>query len=335
MLQVTNVIRSGFLIIKERFPPLPLLALDACISRLPEGHPKLTFLRQEAAKYQKGFNGERKLDYYLRSLDNDFSILNDITLSVNGIQFQIDSLIVTSVAIYIIEVKSLDGIVRFDTGLKQLTQSNGEILIGRKYPITQVENIAFLLMRWLQQKKLNGLSIYYFIAIADHHTVIQVTGEEKLVTKVVTYADEIPMRVMKTNEKLKQLKAENRALRNRVVQTMMQNREELNIEMLSKAGIDKNDIIPGVHCENCNKLGMIRKRYKWYCSNCRYHSYTAHKKALLDYALIFDREITNQSCQQFLQISRQTAYTILKITNGVELAPNKRKWLLDVERLRS
>src|SRR5699024_7525938 len=129
---------------KERLPPLALLTLDACISRLRDGHPKLSLLRENAAKYQKGFNGERKLDYHLRSLDQTFSILSDVTLSVFGKQFQMDSFIVTSNAIYIIEVKSLDGTITFHTGLKQLTQDNGEKLVGRKYPITQSENNLFL-----------------------------------------------------------------------------------------------------------------------------------------------------------------------------------------------
>lgn len=319
--------------IKERFPPLALLTADACISRLPKGHPKLNLLRQKAARLQKGYNGERKLDYYLKSLDKDFSILNDVTLSIFDKQFQMDSLIITATAIYIIEVKSLDGTVTFHTGLKQLTQSTGEKLVGMKYPITQAESISFHLLRWLEHKKLGGLPIYYFIAIAEQSTIIQVDGTEDLIAKVVSYADEIPNRLMKTNNKLLESRVENNSLRNKIVQSVLQNCEELRIDIIEKLGLDINDILPGVHCPSCNRLGMLRLRYRWQCPACKIFSRSAHKKALKDFALIFGKEITNRQCQEFLGSKPSGSHSILKGTKGIKLSSNKRKWLLEVREL--
>lgn len=322
------------LIIKERFPPLALLTLDACISRLREGHPKLKILRQNAASYQKGFNGERKLDYHLKILDNSFVILSDVTLSIYEKQFQMDSLVITSNALFIIEVKSLEGTITFHTSLKQLTQDNGQKLIGRKHPITQAENISFHFMRWLQFQKLDGLPIYYFVAIADQSTIIHVNGDEDAIRKVVSHVDEIPIRLVKMNEKLIKTMPENHQLKNRIIQTVLKNCEELQIDILSRFDIHENDILPGVHCPSCKKLKMIRTRFNWHCSYCKVHSRTAHRKALLDFALIDGTKITNKQCQYFLHTNRSTAYSILKNTEGVTLIPKKKKWVLEVDKLR-
>lgn len=319
--------------VKDRFPPIGLQTVDACISRLPHGHPKLNVLRQNAARLQKGYNGERKLDYYLKSLDRYFSILSDVTLSIYDKQFQMDSLIVTATAIYIIEVKSLDGTVTFHTGLKQLTQSTGEKLVGMKYPITQAESTLFHLLRWLQNQNLSGLPIYYFITIAERSTIIHVNGDENSIVKAVSYADEIPDRLMNMSSKLAESKVENNPLKNKIVQTVLQNCEELKIETLEKVGLNINDILPGVHCPACNKLGMSRSRYGWYCPFCKNFSRSAHIKALRDFALIFGYEITNRQCREFLGIKRSTSNSILKGTKGITWNPDKRKWLLKIREL--
>src|SRR5690625_728302 len=102
------------MIIRQRKKPLSLQKLDALISRLPENHPKLPMLRKQAAIEQKGFNGERKLDYHLETLSDDYSVLNNVCFSLYGKKTQIDSLIITEQAIFIIEVKSYEGIITFD-----------------------------------------------------------------------------------------------------------------------------------------------------------------------------------------------------------------------------
>lgn len=324
----------SFLFMKERHPPLTLLTLDVCISRLKEGHPLLGTLRSNAAKYQRGYNGERKLDHHLKSLDRTFNILSDVTLSVFGRQFQIDSLIVTAHAIYIIEVKNLRGTVTFHTGLKQLIQDDGEILIGRKHPIVQVENITFLFSRWLQLNKLDGLPIYYYVAIADPATIVQVNGDEQSIAKTVSYAEEIPIKLVKMNARFEQANPANHPLKNKIIQTVLEKSEELQIDILEKLSVNKHDILPGVHCPECGKLGMLRRRYIWYYPQCHAKSRTAHKKALLDFALIYKKEITNSECQQFLKVGNKTAYSILKNVEGVSVHASKKKWLLDIDILR-
>lgn len=321
------------MIIKHRKPPIPLQTIDAIIARLPEGHSQLEELRYQAAIYQKGYNGERKLDYHIRSLPDSFSILNDVTLTVFDNQFQIDSLLITAHAIYIIEVKSLEGIVTFDPTLKQLTQNNGQKVEGRKYPITQVENIQFHLLRWLQLHNLDGLPIYYFIAFSEQSTIVKVTGEEEAIRKVVSHVDEIPIRLMKLDGKLAQKKSGDNQRKNQIVHTVLRHCEDFTKNIISHHQINKRDILPGVHCPNCNTLGMVRLRYKWQCEKCGNFSLDTHLNALHDWTLIYGNKITNKQCRYFLKVKRTTAYSLLK---GAEFKYCKKEdiWLIDPDKLK-
>lgn len=314
--------------IRNRKKPLPLRKKDAVINRLPTGHPKLPLLRKKAAQAQKGYNGERKLDYHLKSLPDAFVILNDVTLDVFGKKFQIDSLIITPHSIYITEVKSVDGTITFNTNLKQFIQNNGEKLEGYRYPITQVENIQFNLLRWLQNRKLDGLPIYYFIAFSEQSTICNVIGNEDAIRKVVSYVDEIPLRIMKMDDQLKQARSGNKQLKNRIIQAIMNECEDFDFDVFRKYGIDKSEILPGVRCPECGVLGMKRLRHKWRCEKCGACSRNAHLAALSDYALLTHHEIRNKQCRKFLMVNnRGTAHTILK-RSGITLMKGTKTWRL-------
>ncbi|MEI3611370.1 nuclease-related domain-containing protein [Pseudogracilibacillus sp. SO30301A] len=292
--------KEWIIFIRDRKKPIPLQKLDASIPRLAVNADKLSYLRMEAAKMQKGYNGERKLDYHLRSLPDTFAVLNDVTLTIFGKKFQIDSLIISAYAIYTPEVKSFEGTVTFNTLLRQFIQNSGKKLQGYKYPISQVETIHFHLLRWLQQRGLAGLPIYHFIAFSEQSTIINVQGDERALSNVVSYVDEIPVRVMKKDAEVAKESASNNNLKNRVISTIMRECEEFDYDIFERFGFSLSDIQPGVHCPECGKLGMVRSHGKWHCLGCGAYSKDAHKKALYDYSLLFSPKITNEECRKFL-----------------------------------
>ncbi|MEI3614668.1 nuclease-related domain-containing protein [Pseudogracilibacillus sp. SO30301A] len=318
---------------RERKKPIPLQKKDAAIPRLPQSDRRLPALRYSAARDQKGFNGERKLDYHLRGLPDKFSVLNDVALKVFERQFQIDSVITSPHAIYMNEVKSYEGTVTFDTNLKQLIQENGEKIDGRKYPITQVENNQFLLLRWLQMRHLGGLPIYYFISFSEHSTIIKVLGDEKAIKKAVSYVDEVPLRIMQMDEQLARNRPRNIQFQNRINNEILRNCHDFDSDVLHEFGIKKDEILPGVQCPTCKTLGMERLRYNWQCKKCGTFSKDAHLNALCDRALLIDREITNKQCRDFLIVNRSAANTLLKGAGLIKKSGTKR-WILDLDKLR-
>ncbi len=318
------------MIIRYRNRPLPLQMLDALIPRLPSNHPQLKDLRIDAAKLQKGYNGERKLDYHIEGLSDDFTIMADVCFSLHNKQTQIDSLIVSDHAIFIVEVKSFTGIITFDTTLRQCYRDIEGDIERYKYPITQVQTVQANLLRFLQIAKQSGLPIYYFVAFSERSTYIKVKGEENSLKNIVTYVEDIPHQVRRLNEELasKHPIEKSSHSRNKVVQHIMRNCEDFMIDIMKKYQIHPSEILSGVQCPQCNFLGMKRKTGNWYCPSCSATCNNAHEKALQDFKILFNETLTNPQCRQFLQLnSRHTTKYILQQSQNIKQA-TRYKWTI-------
>src|SRR5699024_12560576 len=112
-------------IIKQRNIPYTLRVLNALVPRISNTHSMYEPLKIQAAKAQKGLNGERKLDYHLRMLPStNYSVLNDISFELRDITFQINTCIVSKNAIYINDTKNIEGEADFSTKMKNQTQKH-------------------------------------------------------------------------------------------------------------------------------------------------------------------------------------------------------------------
>ena len=127
------------MLIKKRNKPLPLQKLDALISRLHPNHPNLENIKKDAAIRYKGYIGEQKVDYHLERLTLPNTIAHDIYIKTEQQNFQIDTLILTQRAIYIIEIKNYTGTITFDTNLQQFIRKHDTKEEGFHDPITQAE----------------------------------------------------------------------------------------------------------------------------------------------------------------------------------------------------
>lgn len=312
---------------RGRSKPVALEKTEALLSRLKSNHPKWPEIRLKMKDYQKGFDGERKLDYYLQSLPRQFAILNDITLAMFGKQFQIDSLLISAHAIFIIEAKNIDGPVTFDTVHHQFTKEDGKTLRGYKHPIVQVETIHHHLENWLQARNLAGLPIFHFIAFAERSTIFHVTGDEEAIRKVVSYADAIPLLVMKHEEYVAANHSGNNRLKNKIIQAIMREAEEFDYDALQKFGIAKEEILPGVHCPKCRTLGMQCRHGKGCCLKCGAHSKHAYVRSLYEYTLLVDEKITNKACRNFLQLTSRHVALYKIQQSGLFVKKDAKTWV--------
>lgn len=307
------------MIIKRRSESLMTIKLDAIISRLPVHHEKLAALKKDAALYAIGYRGERRIDYFLASLPDEYAVLNDVTLKHKNQTIQIDSLVITDAAIFIIEVKNFSSTLTFNTTLRQLTQDDGQQTRGLQYPITQVENTHMNLMYWLQARNLTGLPIHHFVVIAFSNTIFHVVGNEAEIAQLVTYADNTPSKITQLNNQLQNANNANKQLKNRIISTIMNELQDFDIDFFQKYGLTPADILPGVHCPSCAILGIKRIHGKWLCQHCQKTSVHAHIKAIDDYILLINNDITNRELRRFLLLkSRQTAYRLMKKYNALQ-----------------
>lgn len=288
------------MIIKRRTKPLPLQKLEVVIPRLSQAHPKIEDIQYDLNKCYKGYIGEKKVDYHLEQLPQHYTILHDVYLKPPQLNsFQIDSLICTHHAIYIIESKNFSDKIIFNTIHNQFTRISNGIEKGYRSPITQAESTRLKLINWLQAHNIHDIPVYYFIAIADPCTIIDVIGDNEAVAKVVGHAEDIPHKItqheelMKTNEQTKWNGPD-------IGEMILRECKAYDYDVLERNGVKKSDIQAGIICPKCQALGMIRVYGKWTCQSCHHKSKHAHLSAIADYFILGHKWITNSECKNLL-----------------------------------
>ena len=115
------------------------------------------------------------------------------------------------------------------------------------------------------------------------------------------------MRIVQTNCYLQENNLPNKQLKNRVTHFLLKECIDVNSEFDFPIKYKLNELRPGVSCPNCKRLRMKRVQYKWICSFCGFCSSSAHNKALLEYTLLVDPEISVSACKEFLMVDTSEA----------------------------
>ncbi|MGP4106018.1 NERD domain-containing protein [Virgibacillus sp. L01] len=311
---------------KIRTKPRPLKKLDAAIPRLSPQFPQLSKMKEDAAIQQKGFTGELKVDYYLDYLASDCTILQDVYLRVNGKNVQIDSLVLSQRAIYIVDSKNYNDTITFDTTLKQMTRSDGKVEAGFEYPITQVQNQQFHLQNWLSQNNLTNIPIYYFVAISEPSTIIKVNGDAEALGRVVAHAARIPSMIMEKEQQLAE-QSVNKIQDRKTGKIILNACNVFDMDIIKQFSIKKLDLLPGVICPECGLLGMERVYGGWKCRKCKCKSHDAHLKTLADYFLLIKPYITNKECMRFLGLKSRSVATRIMRKSGLIYQKEHKRWI--------
>lgn len=324
---------------RQRSKPRPLEKLELLVPRVPAHFKCLPDMQQDLAKRASGYIGEKKTDYHLRAIAHKYTILQDVYLKLPyGNSIQIDTLILTPHAIFIIESKNYKRMITFDTILQQLIHDNGDTEKGYRYPITQVESQQLLLENWLHDHQFTNIPIHFFIAIADPSTIIRVEGDKHAIANTVMHAEHIPKKLLEIDSAYAKQQNNSRIPVKRIQDTLSSECQEFDIDILGKYSITPEMILPGVRCPTCEKLRMNRIFGSWYCPKCKTKSHQAHQEALDAYLLLIKPWIKNSECTRFLHVlSRHQTLRILRSSNlkyaakgkywmkeSVHLAENKR-----------
>lgn len=250
------------------------------------------------AKFVAGHNGEKSLEYFYRYLPKKESdIIHNIRILHMEFFFQIDTLILTSKFLILLEIKNYSGELFFDEKYGQLirTSSKGKEIF--EDPIQQVKRQSFHLSQILEQHKIPKIPIETLVVITNPRTFVDSKSALKLLIKS-------PMLLNKYEEFDTKYKKDVLSMKERkkIKRLLVKLNEPYNPDILSYYGINKSELITGVLCPKCNNQ-MIRLNANWDCAACFHTSKTAHIQALRDYALIISTDITNKECKDFLHLS--------------------------------
>jgi transposase-like protein len=315
------------LIIKERSIPLRLLILQALLRRLPLSHEKYQQILEEVGRRSAGYQGEKALDYYYRLLPQQkYMILHDLNLPDGDYNCQIDTFLLTPEFGLIIDVKNMAGKLTFDTDNEQFIQNNNDKEKGYDYPIAQAERHKKYIQELLRAHHFPPIPIVYLVVISNSYASYTVTGKNSYKVKPRICKADVMLNRIEQVEKMFTEPILNKKVLRKLGRLLLKMNTPPTIQILKKYGIQKSDLLTGVHCPFCKHLHLIRKKQQWYCTSCDSYSKDAHIQALMDYFLLVDLKITNQQFREFVRLNnsnRHLAKRLLSSANLDSIGTNK------------
>lgn len=311
------------MIIKPCSVPLLTLTEEVLLRRLLLNHQKRAEILSNLKKGWSGYRGEQNLSYHLSFLpEKEYFIFHDVRLVTNGMSCQLDVLLLTPFAIFIIESKNLSGQVTYDQNTKRLIRIYQNQEESFPDPVMQAKRQQIVLQHWMDEQKLKSCPIEYLVSIGSSTTLLKTNGSNHIFQKLL-FAEQIPDKIQQLNQSYNK-RILSPYLLQKFCNLLLESHTPLSINILEKCEISPSDILSGVQCPSCNRLPMDRIKNKWYCHRCQHFSHNAHCQAITDYLHIHGT-ITNQQARQFLHLSSTNVCT--RLLENMDLScTGKRKY---------
>ncbi|MEL3972543.1 NERD domain-containing protein [Rossellomorea oryzaecorticis] len=301
---------------KPHLPPIKILKLYALLRRIIPNHPLKKEIETELRKLEAGYKGELSLDYHLSFLpDKPYIILHDIRLSYKTFYFQIDTLILHTNFILILEVKNIAGELFIDTEFNQMIRTKNDITDVFPDPILQAYKQKVELGNWFSSKKLTQIPIEYRVVLTNSNTLIKNSQANPVVVKQLIRSSRLTFEIDKLKDRHKtQMVTEKQLIK--IANQLIKSHVPQDVDVLSLFQLSKSDVLPGVYCKNCEALKMERISGTWKCSRCLAENKGAHIDALIDFSLLVSPTITNREMRHFMNLpSISTATRLLSQLN--------------------
>ncbi|MFD2210018.1 nuclease-related domain-containing protein [Virgibacillus halophilus] len=324
-------------IIKQREYPLALDVLQAMSLRLLASDRRQTAFAEEKGIVQAGFTGEQAIDYYLNFISNkSYRIFHGLRIPwKNDLYFQMDTLIITPYFIPILEVKNLSGKLYFNQLAQQLIRTKNDVEEGFPYPMTQVNRQAQQLEMYLKQSGFPPIPIIPLVIISRPSTIISTDQPNAAFHDKVMHAENFPERLHRLEKQYPRACLTQKHL-DTLSSLLLQAHEPLIPNYRKKLMVEEHELLPGVLCQQCKQLSMVRDFGWWKCIKCQQKSRDAHIRALMDYYLLIKPTISNQQFRSFTKLQSVTVASQLltKLDLPYTGTFRNRLYHLDLGRLR-
>jgi hypothetical protein len=324
------------LVKKEREYPLRLKQDEALLRNLRPDHKKRAEIRRNIRKGKAGFRGEEELDYHLSFLPEDqFLIFNDLRLAYQNRHFQLDTLLLSLQASFLIESKNIYGHLFFDSHTKQLIRTFDGQKDGFPDPLLQVERQKTNFQKWLSQFTIKPIPIYVFVSIGQTSTILETQPGNYHIFKKIFHAEHIPNQILLIMKEHPEPRISPYQLK-KMSDLLLKEHTPEQPSILSTYPIPLSDLLPGVPCPNCSLRPMKRIHGKWQCEQCNHLSRNAHVQVIEDYLLLHG-SINNPQCRSLLGINQiHTVKRMLKSMNVPYTGTDKnRTYYLSMKNLKN
>lgn len=288
------------MIIKTRVEPLELKLLRSLGIRGNLSEKEANYL----TSLEKGFKGEQMYDVWLEKyLVGEWIVINDLLLKYNNNVFQIDSLLVSSKKIYLLNVKNYEGDFYIEDN-KWYSPSGSEI----KDPLLQLSRSETLLRQFLVDLGFNPQIESLLIFINPEFHLYQAPLKLPVIfpTQLSRFMDKLNRSTSKL--KLRDIKFAEKLVSFHIEDNPYPRLPDYNLDKLKK----------GIICASCNSFFNEISKNILVCSNCGFVEEVslAVLRSIEEYQLLFPKgKITVNSIQEWCKIitNKNTIRKILSV----------------------
>lgn len=292
--------------LNERTGPIKINQLIALLRRILKNHPKWPQIEQELNRRKAGLWGEREVDKKLKRLNQDkYLIIRDLRLpNGDGTFFQIDTLVLSTSFILIIEAKNITGALYFDLVNHQFYRINND---GSKEsfadPVSQARLHLQQLRQWLLKYKFPTIFMDFLVAMTNPNSVFHLIQNGHPIAKKICANAGLTWEIDNLEEQYKKELITDKELRKIVKALLKANTPLQPSEILQQYGISISELLTGVHCPDCEYLPLIYQRGKWYCPKCKKSHKDAQFGAVNDHFLLISPKITNVEFRKWVHLN--------------------------------
>ncbi|WP_332647488.1 nuclease-related domain-containing protein [Lysinibacillus sp. 54212] len=271
-----------------------------------------------------GTAGEQRLEEIFNkyTLPFPYKVLFNVNLTSHA-YFQIDCLLVSPKFLLVLESKNISGQLSFDENPDWLirVRENGTVDVFES-PEVQVARNKWLLQEWLIAR---GYDIPVFGAI------VWTTGSLPNMIKSPKstqslFVKSVPTFVLKVWESYERVALHDTELSSLIAMIKHESKRAMYVPfpIAPRWNIRSTELLFGIRCLQCNRIGMTRYHRGWICNRCDNYDKEAHKVAIQEWFVLLKETMTNRECREFLQIDdRYLAKRLLKSCDVIEIGTTK------------
>lgn len=297
------------MIIKGRLEPPELFQLQSLLNRMPATHSQFPHWTEKLRRISAGYHGEQRVDSFWHEIEFPIPhyFIHDLFIQKQYSSHQIDTLVITSHFILILEIKSISGLLRFDVQTRQFSRTNKDGSIdGMRNPDDQIRRHEIWMKRFLTERKLR-LPVIGAIIFTYPSAIIQSRSGKR----IMIHSSGLPHltdQLLQAHPLAELTKKQTELLANEVAE--LHSEKPLTLLPLM------HSLSKGVLCPNCEVHPMVYTRKRWRCALCHFAGTDCHLLALKQYRSLFGPTISNREFREFTGISSvTTASKLLKSAN--------------------
>lgn len=294
------------MILKHRKEPPDIFQLQSLLKRIPFIHSHSPHWTEQLRRITAGFHGEQRIDSLWHEIELPFPhfFIHDLFIQKPNSSHQLDTILVTSRFILILEIKSISGLLNFDPQTRQFSRTNKDGSIdGMRNPDDQLRRHEKWVERFLADQPFE-LPVIGAIVFTYPSSVIQ----SKAGKRIMIQSSGLPylMEQLLSNHP-------HNLLSDSETFILSQNLLELHAAKALVLPTLPDSFLTGVLCPNCEAQRLAYIQKSWRCAICSFKNAQSHLIALAEYRHLVSPTISNREFRHFTHIaSITTASKLLK-----------------------